>query len=159
MFEWCSIAEITISSPRPTRERPNVAATRLIASVVPRTKTISPRRPRVQEPADGGARLLERVGRALAEPVHAAMHVGVLLDVELRQSIDHDLRLLRRRRVVEIDERLAVNVLAQEGKVPADRRRRPTPPFGSLALRGSHPDRAQGTRILRMTLKLAQSIG
>src|ERR1700724_325828 len=32
MFEWCSIAEMTISSPGPTRTRPKVWATRLIRS-------------------------------------------------------------------------------------------------------------------------------
>jgi hypothetical protein len=41
MFEWCSRPVTRISSPGPTRWRPSVWATRLTASVVPRTKTIS----------------------------------------------------------------------------------------------------------------------
>ena len=41
MFEWCSISVTSISSPAPRFARPNVCATRLMASVVPRTKTIS----------------------------------------------------------------------------------------------------------------------
>ena len=41
MFEWCSMPEITTSSPAPTRLRPNVWATRLMPSVALRVKTIS----------------------------------------------------------------------------------------------------------------------
>ena len=41
MFEWCSSCETTISSPAASRARPCDCATRLIASVVPRTNTIS----------------------------------------------------------------------------------------------------------------------
>ena len=41
MFEWCSISVMSTSSPLPMFARPNVCATRLIASVVPRTKMIS----------------------------------------------------------------------------------------------------------------------
>jgi hypothetical protein len=77
----------------------------------------------VQEPPDGGARLLVGLGGALTEPVHAAMDVGVLLDVVLRHAVDHDLRLLRRRGIVEIDERLAVNLPPQEWEVLTNRRR------------------------------------
>ena len=56
MFEWCSSAEIRISSPAFTRWRPKVCATRLIASVVPRTKTISRASRRVQEALHACAR-------------------------------------------------------------------------------------------------------
>ena len=41
MLEWCSMIESTISSPARRRSRPNVYATRLIASVALRVKTIS----------------------------------------------------------------------------------------------------------------------
>ena len=41
MLEWCSIWVISTSSPAPIRARPKLDATRLIPSVVPRTKTIS----------------------------------------------------------------------------------------------------------------------
>ena len=41
MLEWCSMAVMSTSSPGPTRCLPKVKATRLMASVVPRTKMIS----------------------------------------------------------------------------------------------------------------------
>jgi len=41
MLLWCSISVRRIPSPRPTFVRPHDCATRLIASVVPRTKMIS----------------------------------------------------------------------------------------------------------------------
>ena len=41
MLEWCSIAEMTISSPALTLWRPQELATRLMPSVVPRTKISS----------------------------------------------------------------------------------------------------------------------
>ena len=41
MFEWCSISVITTSSPASRNVRPHEWATRLIASVVLRVKTIS----------------------------------------------------------------------------------------------------------------------
>ena len=41
MLAWCSIQLMTISSPLPMCRRPQLCATRLMASVAPRTKTIS----------------------------------------------------------------------------------------------------------------------
>ena len=41
MFEWCSIAVMSTSSPSPTRDLPNDWATRFTPSVAPRTKTVS----------------------------------------------------------------------------------------------------------------------
>ena len=41
MLEWCSIAVISTQSPAPTLRPPHDDVTRLIASVVPRVKTIS----------------------------------------------------------------------------------------------------------------------
>ena len=41
MFEWCSISEITTSSPASRNARAQACATRLIDSVVLRVKTIS----------------------------------------------------------------------------------------------------------------------
>ena len=38
MFEWCSISVMSTSSPSPTCSRPQVYATRLIASVALRVK-------------------------------------------------------------------------------------------------------------------------
>jgi hypothetical protein len=56
-------------------------------------------------------------GRPLAQIVNAAMDVGVfLLDVK-NAAVDNDLRDLRRRAIVEIDQRLAVYRLVQDWKV------------------------------------------
>jgi hypothetical protein len=41
MLEWCSMVLSRISSPAASRGRPQLCATRLIASVVPRVNTIS----------------------------------------------------------------------------------------------------------------------
>ena len=41
MFEWCSSPDTSTSSPARIFVRPNVEATRLMASVVPRVKMIS----------------------------------------------------------------------------------------------------------------------
>ena len=43
MLLWCSYSVVTITSPSRTLARPQECATRFIASVVPRTKTISSR--------------------------------------------------------------------------------------------------------------------
>ena len=77
---------------------------------------------RIEKPLKGGARLFVDLRRALAEPVDAAMDVGVLLGVVAGQAIDHGLRLLRRRGVVEVHERLAVDPLPQDREVLTDRR-------------------------------------
>ena len=45
------------------------------------------------------------------------MNVGVLVFVEMRETVDDRLRLLRRRRVVEPDERLAMHLLLQNREV------------------------------------------
>src|SRR5207245_2186390 len=47
----------------------------------------------------------------------AAVNVGVDLRVVAGEGLDHRLRLLRGRGVVEIDERLAVHLLAEDGKI------------------------------------------
>ncbi|MNT93836.1 hypothetical protein D3C72_2354050 [compost metagenome] len=41
MLAWCSMTETRISSPSLMKRRPNPCMTRLMASVAPRTKTIS----------------------------------------------------------------------------------------------------------------------
>ena len=97
-----------------------------MASVVPRTKTISRGSRAFRNRCTVDARPL--VGRrgALAEQVHAAVDVGVVLRVEARDRVDDRLRLLRGRRVVEIDERLAVHLLLQDREVARARSPRRT---------------------------------
>ena len=77
-------------------------------------------RRRVDESAHLLARRLEGVGRAGGQRMRGAMHVRVLVRVEMRQPVDHGLRLLRGRGVVEPDERLAVDVFAQDREVAAE---------------------------------------
>ena len=101
--------------PRP----PKLWATRLIASVVPRTKTISRGRARAEEALHLAARALEGRRRALAQLVHAAVDVGVVVLVVARHGVDHRAGLLGGGGVVEVDERPAVDPLGQDREVRA----------------------------------------
>ena len=80
-----------------------------------------PRLSRIEEPPNDVARCLIRVSRTLAEPVHAAMDVPVVLGVVPHQAIDDRLRLLSRGGIVQIHERLAVDPLPEDGEVLTDR--------------------------------------
>jgi hypothetical protein len=62
---------------------------------------------RVLGPEEHAGRLADaviRLGRPLAQPMNAAMDVRVLLGVVARGRVDHDLRLLAGRRIVEINQ-------------------------------------------------------
>jgi hypothetical protein len=76
----------------------------------------------VDEAADRLACSLVRVGGALAQRVHAAVDVGVVVLVVVVDGLDHCARTLARRGVVEIDERLAVDLLIQDREVAPDAR-------------------------------------
>ena len=76
--------------------------------------------PRADEAADLAARALVLLRRGLAQGVDAAVDVGVEGGVVAGERVDHGLRLLRRSRVVEIDERPPVHLLLQDGEVGAD---------------------------------------
>ncbi len=73
---------------------------------------------------DEGAHLLARGfvshGGRFAEVIGPAMHVGVLVAIGAADGVDHLLGLLRRRRAVEIDQRLAVDLARQDREVGAD---------------------------------------
>ena len=120
MLAWCSSLVITISSPSPTLRRPQACATRLMASVVPRTKTISL--------AEGALRKRRTFSRAASnasvdarrQRVRGAVNVGVLVLVEVRDAVDHGLRLLRRGRVVEPDQGTAVDIFLKDWEVAAE---------------------------------------
>ena len=56
------------------------------------------------------------------EVVPAAMNVRVFFRVVPNQPVDDRLRLLRRRRVVEVDERLAADLARQNREVAANAR-------------------------------------
>ena len=100
MLAWCSSQVIRISSPGPTFARPHAWATRLIASVVPRTNTISSLQEACRKRATfSRASSYASVARA-AISCARAMDVRVLMPVEVVQTLDHGLRLLGRRAVV-----------------------------------------------------------
>src|SRR3546814_14397627 len=66
------------------------------------------------------ARALVEPGRALAEVMGAAMHVGVILLVGAAHRIEHLSRLLRRGGAVEEHQRTAMYRAGEDGKVAPD---------------------------------------
>ena len=66
--------------------------------------------------------LLEGVGRTGRQRVRAAVDVRVVVRVEMRDGVDHALRLLRRGGIVEPGQRLAMHLLLQDGKILANGR-------------------------------------
>ena len=66
------------------------------------------------------ARALIGLRRLVGEEMQATMDVGVFARIGLGQPVEHGLRLLRRGGVVEIDERLAVNLHRQRREIGAD---------------------------------------
>jgi hypothetical protein len=77
-------------------------------------------RGRVEEAPDTLARILESLGRGVGEEVQAAVDVGIFFRVGLGHRIEHGLRLLRRGRIVEIDQLLAIDLTREDGEVRAD---------------------------------------
>ena len=76
---------------------------------------------RVDEGGDRAAGALVALGRALGEPVDAAMDVRVLVLVERAHPVEHLAWLLGRRGRVEVRERLPVDELLEEREVGAQR--------------------------------------
>src|SRR5262249_27265148 len=62
-------------------------------------------------------RALVAMGRARAQPVDAAMHVGVLSFIAMADGVDDGSRLLGARRAVEERQSLAVHLASEDGKV------------------------------------------
>jgi hypothetical protein len=75
----------------------------------------------IEEAARLLAGRLVGVGCPRSQLMRGAMHVRVLVLVEVAEPVDDRLRLLRGRAVVEPDERAAVDDFAQDGKVAANR--------------------------------------
>ena len=87
---------------------------------------------RVDEPGDLGPRPLVCGRRLLADRVDAAMDVGVVLAVVVVDGIDDDARLLARRRRVEVDQRVPVDLAARgSGSRRGSRTGRAVPRRGS----------------------------
>src|SRR5207249_2618158 len=74
------------------------------------------------EARDLRARALERRGRLLAELVDAAVDVRVVLLEHRAHRIDHLTRLLTRRGIVEVHDRLPVDGARQYGEICTDLR-------------------------------------
>ena len=75
----------------------------------------------VEEAPHALARGFVGLGGGIGQIMQAAMDVGVFVLVGVDHPLDHRARLLRRSGVVEINERLAVGPLRQDGKVGSDR--------------------------------------
>ncbi len=76
----------------------------------------------VHESLDLLARALISVRGFHAEIMHSAMDIGMFVFKVLHPALDHHLGDLRRRGIVEIDERVAVHGLAEHRKILADTR-------------------------------------
>ncbi len=75
----------------------------------------------VDEFRGAGAGGFESGGGAIAQFVDAAMDVGVVVLVIMAQRLDHRARFLRRGGVVEINQRLAMDLLVEDREILAQR--------------------------------------
>ena len=72
---------------------------------------------RADEAGDRFPRTLECVSRGVRQVMHPAMHVRVACPIVLSNSGKHLFGNLRRRRVVQVHERMAVNLLSQNREI------------------------------------------
>ncbi len=72
------------------------------------------------KPDDFRPRTLVRRGRLLAQRVNASVDIRVHRAIIVVHRIEHLDRLLRRRRVVQVDQRLALDLPVENGEVGAD---------------------------------------
>lgn len=75
---------------------------------------------RVQKSLHLDACLFVSLGRPLAKLMHAAVDIGAIHFVELHDGVDDGARFLRGSGIIEVDERLAVNGLLEDGEILAD---------------------------------------
>ena len=92
----------------------------MIPSVVPRTKMISRGWAAFTNSAIFFASFFIGIRCFLAQLVHAAMDIGILRPIKTRNAIDHRQRLLRRRAVVQINQRLTVRLGMENRKIRPD---------------------------------------
>ena len=121
MLEWCSMIERMISSPSPIAMRPKRIRHQVVGLRGRLGEDDLVDRPGVEELAHGLARALEGFRRRVGHEVQAAMDVGVARLHGVHHGVDHRARLLRRGGVVEIDQRLAVDLLRQDRELRPDR--------------------------------------
>ena len=91
-----------------------------MASVAPRTNTISSRLSRIHKTPHRFPRRIVRLGSAHAQRVYAAMDVGVIVLIVVRNGVNHSARFLRGGCVIQINQRLAVNLLGKNREIAAD---------------------------------------
>ena len=120
MLEWCSMAEMMISSPALTCVRPQVCADQVDAFGGAANEDDLLRLRGVQKALDLDARLFVGSGGALAQLVHAAVDVGAVHFVETADGVDDRVRLLRGGGVVQVHQRLAVDVLLEDREILPD---------------------------------------
>ena len=75
---------------------------------------------RIEKAAHAFAGILEALGCRVGKEMQAAMDIGIFLGVALHDGIKHGLGLLRRGGIVEIDQRLAIDLARQDREVAAD---------------------------------------
>src|SRR5690606_14036356 len=74
----------------------------------------------VEEAGDGGPGLLETGRGTITESMGATMHIAVVATVVVGNRLDDDFGLLCGRAVVEVNQRMTVDLLRQDGKVATD---------------------------------------
>src|SRR5262249_61243830 len=72
------------------------------------------------EALDGRPGLFVVLRSALGKRMHATMDVGIIVPIKMFDGLDHCQRLLRGGRVIQVDQRLAVNALVKNRKVATD---------------------------------------
>jgi hypothetical protein len=88
ILAWCSICADDDVIPAPTLAFPQLLATRLIPSVVPRTNTSSSGE-RALRKAPPAAHVFHPLGRFRAQGMDTAMHGGIAVAIKLRFGIHH----------------------------------------------------------------------
>ena len=118
-LEWCSITEMTISSPGRSAGAQRVGAqVERLGGVLGEDDLLRARR--ADELRQRGPRLLERLGRLGAEQVHGPGDVGVVVQVVVLDRLDHHPRLLRGVGAVQVDQRPVAGRALQDREVRAD---------------------------------------
>jgi hypothetical protein len=75
---------------------------------------------RLDEAGDFDSRLFVGGRGLLGETVEAAVNIGIVVFVIANEGIDHDLRLLSGRGIIEVHEGYPMHLAPQDGKVLAD---------------------------------------
>ena len=119
MLLWCSASVSRITSPALRFFAPQVLATRLMPSVVPRVKMISSALAALMNFAARARAASNAVRGAVAQFMDAAMDIGVVVLVVMHERVNDRARLLGGGGVVEIDQRLAVDFLVQNREIRA----------------------------------------